>query len=391
MARRDRGPATLVALTTIVAVGLLAACQPPPPPPPPSTVPQLPFPAPAGSPSPTLTVDRNFVTGLNNPWDVGFAADGTMFFTERTGEINVRLTDGTVRELLSAPPSFLPGGEGGMLGLEVDPLFASNRFIYTCFTSSEPGGNGDVRVVRWTVANDLVSVALNANIVTGMPRSTGRHSGCRPRFKPGTDQLFIGTGDAAIGTNPQDLNSLGGKVLRVTRDGNPYPGNPFGTRIFNYGHRNVQGVAFAANGSGMSVEHGTDRDDEVNLIVPGDFGWDPVPGYNETVPMTRSTGAWLPVWSSGFPTIAPSGATFLTGSQWEGWDGALAVAVLKGQHLRIMFPDANGFIGANNLVASIPGGAVPRLRSAVQGPDGNLYITTDVGGGGGAIWQVVPS
>lgn len=234
-----------------------------------------------------------------------------------------------------------------------------------------------------------------------MPYTSGRHSGCRPRFQPGTNppQLYVGTGDSATNGVPQDLNSLGGKVLRVNRDGVAIGGNMSG-RVFSSGHRNVQGLAFQpSTSSGMSVEHGPGIDDEVNLIVTGDFGWHPNSGacgssYCENVPMTAA-GAIAAVWSSGGVTPAPSGASFLSGAQWEGWDGALAVCMLGGntageQELRIVFPNAQGTI--TTTVSSLPfGNTRIRLRSAVQGPDGNLYVATDVGTPNGRIIQVVPS
>jgi glucose/arabinose dehydrogenase len=367
------------AATLVVAVGVLAACQPPLTPPPAN--------------SPVLSVDRTFVTGLSNPWDVGFAADGTMFFTQRSGAISVRLTNGTVREL-DSPDDVVVGGEGGMLGLAVDPQFATNSRIYTCF-SSNAGGANDNRVVRWEVNDTFDGLENRADIVTGQPWSTF-HDGCRPRFGP-DGFLYVTTGDAGVGTAPQSGSSLGGKVLRVDTDGVAAAGNDppagFDTRIFNYGHRNVQGIAFRSSDSlGVSVEHGPTRDDEVNRVVRGNFGWDPVPGYNQTVPMTDTTkfpNAVRAIWSSGSPTNAPSGATFLAGAQWKAWDGALAVAVLKDRQLRLLFVDGNGVLTKQSLADL--GANTPRLRSAVQGPDGNLYLATDVGAGAGAIWKVTPA
>ena len=113
-----------------------------------------------------------------------------------------------------------------------------------------------------------------------MPVSTGRHSGCRPRFGP-DGRLWIGTGDAAMPTVPQSPTSLGGKVLRVNTSGKGVPGNapaPFDPRIYTYGHRNVQGIAFSPGGKAYSIEHGTGRDDEVNRLFAGaNYGWDPRP------------------------------------------------------------------------------------------------------------------
>lgn len=357
-----------VTLGVAIAVAALTACQP----------------AKKGSGgAPNLNVNV-ILGGLNNPWDLAFAPDA-VFFTERTGPISAILTNGQ-RVILGTPGDVKPGGEGGMLGIAVDPNYASNRVIYTCYSST----GLDNRIVAWTVAGDFSGLGGPFPIVTGMPynnSSVGRHSGCRLKIGP-DGFLWVGTGDAAMTGTAQDVNNLGGKVLRIDGNGNPAPGNPFGTRVWSLGHRNVQGLAFRpGNGQAYSVEHGPDRDDEVNIEIAGaNYGWAPGPGYNEGVPMTFAGGQGA-VWSSGVPTIAPSGATFLSGPQWKGWDGALAVAVLKAHHLHIYFLNAQGGISGETTV--LPNS--PRLRSAVLGPDGNLYITTDVGGGGGQIWQVIPS
>ena len=188
-----------------------------------------------------------WLTGLDHPWDVGFLSDGTMFVTERPGRLRVRLPNGAV-SVIAAPPDVVSGGEGGMLGLAVDPQFATNRYVFTCF-SSNAGGAPDNRVVRWTVNPTFDGSTARTDVVTGLSYANGgRHSGCRPRFGP-DGALWIGTGDSAVGTNPQSLTSLGGKVLRVDRNGDRPAGNtglPGGAdpRIFDYGHRNMQGIAF---------------------------------------------------------------------------------------------------------------------------------------------------
>jgi glucose/arabinose dehydrogenase len=331
-------------------------------------------------PGPALHVST-VVGGLDNPWDLAFAPDA-VYFTERTGTINA-LVNGT-RVVLGVPGDVRVAGEGGMLGIAVDPDYATNRTIYTCYSSTAL----DNRIVRWVVAADFSGLVSGTPIVTGMPYNAGangRHSGCRLEIGP-DGYIWAGTGDAATCGTAQDVNSLGGKVLRLDGGGNPAPGNPFGNLVWTFGHRNVQGIAFRADGQAYAVEHGPTRDDEVNVLVGGaNYGWAPGCPYNENVPMTFA-GAQGAVWSSGFPTIAPSGATFLYGNQWGTWNGTLAVAVLKDRHLRVMV--LNGLGGIDGSVSALAGG--PRLRSAVLGPDGNLFITTDVGGGGGEIWRVVP-
>ena len=172
---------------------------------------------------------EDYLTGLERPWDIAWLPNGTVLVTERPGRLNVYV-DGA-----GAAPVVIPiedvvsgGGEGGAMGLEVDPSFDSNGYVYICTTSSAGAGN-DVRVIRLTMSRpNGDSVEGREDIVTGMPHndsSGGRHSGCRPRFGP-DGFLWVGTGDAAIGSTPQDDDSLGGKVLRVTRDGEAAPGNP---------------------------------------------------------------------------------------------------------------------------------------------------------------------
>jgi glucose/arabinose dehydrogenase len=387
--------ALVMALAGLVA---LAACQPvkpPPSPPSPNPPPSPPSlnppppdqPAPPGSPN-LGSPDFAFVTGLSNPWDIAFAPNGSMFFTERHGPVSVKSGAAAPVELFAAPPGSAPSGEGGVMGIAVDPTFATNSFIYVCYTHTS-----DNRVVRFTVGTDPLASATP--IVTGLPKTTNIHNGCRIRFGP-DGMLWITTGDAATGTNPQNLTSRGGKVLRVRPNGQPAPGNPAlggDPRIYTYGHRNPQGIAFhPVTNQPYSVEHGPGINDEVNrLSAGGNGGWDPIPGYNQSVPMTdlgKFPQAMIPAWRSGDSfTLAPSGATFLSGSRWGSWQNALLVVFLKDSKARVMFLDPSGNVSFSTEVL----GYSTRLRSAVQGPDGSLYITTDVGRGGGEIWKVAPS
>lgn len=334
-----------------------------------------------------LQVD-DFLTGFDKPWDIAWLPNGTVLVTERPGRLNVYVNGPEAEAVVIPFTDVVARGEGGLMGLEVDPSFSDNGHLYLCTTSSA-GAETDVRVMKLTMRTpDGGAVLDRDDIITGMPYSTGRHSGCRPRFGP-DGFLWVGTGDAAIGTTPQDDDSLGGKVLRIDRNGNAAPGNPGGYRWYSKGHRNIQGMAFRSDGLGMSTEHGPDVDDEINRLVPGNFGWDPVPGYNESVPMTdleKFPDAVEAVWSSGAPTIALSGATFIEGDAWGDWDRALAVATLKAQHLHVYFMDAEGKVTDEQRVIDDEG----RLRSPRQGPDGLLYITTDEGSGGGKVLRVTP-
>lgn len=330
--------------------------------------------------------------GLDHPWEVAFLPDKSMLITERSGDIS-KIIDGK-KTVIHHPADVYVRGEGGLLGLAVDPDFASNQFIYVCFNSTLPGL--DVRVARWKMDDARTALSDRKDIITGMPSSiTGRHSGCRIAFGP-DGNLWVGTGDAAQGATPQSLRSFGGKILRIDRDGraakdNLGEGDP---RIYSYGHRNTQGLAFFAqlkNGSyGVSVEHGSNVDDEVNPLVKGNFGWSPNLPYIENVPMTdsrRFPQAVKSIWSSGSSTIAPADADFLVGKQWGKWEGRLAMAVLKDKHLRLLEVRDDNTTGEQ---LKLFDGRYGRLRAVTMGSDGQLYVTTDNGSGQDKILRITP-
>ena len=351
---------------------------------------------PVAAAGPALTVTP-LVEGLSIPWDLGFTPDGTMVFTERPGRLKVRLTDGTVRQLSADMSDLFASGETGLMGLVIDPGYSVNRRIYTCQGDTA----GGVQVIGWTIdAGYTAATRVIDPLVAGLSRASGgRHGGCRLRF--GADgYLYIGTGDGATGTNPQNLESLGGKVLRVdSQTGAGAPGNPFSgsanrQRIYTYGHRNVQGLALRPGTNQLwTTEHGPTRDDEVNLLqLGGNYGWDPVPGYDESVPMTDLTkfpDAIPARWSSGAPTVAASGAIFIEGAQWGEWNGALAVAALKGSELLVMRFDQAGALVSVDKPPELDG-TFGRLRTPMMGPDGALYVTT-ANGSNDKILRVVPA
>lgn len=352
-------------------------------------------PAPVASALPPFTIST-VVSGLHHPWDLTWVGS-TMLYTQRAGTVHAKVGSGAPQRVtLTGQPPVYASGEGGLLGIVADPAAASNRRFYTCQVTNT--GTPDVRVLRYRLLS-ASSATLEGTVVAGMPVTTGRHSGCRLRF--GTDgKLYVGTGDAAQGTNAQNRQSLGGKVLRVNWDGSIPNDNPFVAQggnaryVWTYGHRNIQGLALRpGTGQLWSVEHGSYRDDEINLITRGgNYGWDPVPGYNETVPMTDTTkfpNAVRARWSSGDPTIAPSGAAFVNGMRWGSWQGMLAMAVLKDQGIRIMHLSPDGRLVGSEVV---PGSlAYGRVRTVQQGPDGALWFTTSNGGGGDVIGRIAPT
>jgi len=348
-------------------------------------------PTPQASAAPTVQV-TTVVSGLSYPWDLTWVEPDLMLYDLRAGSIWSKRGSAAPQQVtVTGLPSIFAVDESGMLGMVADPASATNRRFYTCQAVRDGSGNAlDIRVLRWRMTSDTSAVSDGAPVVTGLPLVSGRHGGCRLRF--GSDgYLYIGTGDAAVGTNPQNLFSLGGKVLRVGWNGAIPADNPFVARggnaryVYTYGHRNVQGLALRPGTSQLwSVEHGSSRDDEVNVVVRGaNYGWDPVPGYDESTPMTdlgKFPSARPAMWSSGSPTVATSGATFLTDPRWGAWRGALAVALLKDQGVSLMRMDPTP--GASRVVATTAlaqAEGLGRIRTLAQGPDGALWLTTSNG------------
>ncbi|WP_197318674.1 sorbosone dehydrogenase family protein [Saccharomonospora sp. NB11] len=336
--------------------------------------------------------------GLQHPWDVGFLPDGALLVTERPGRL-VLVDDEGTHDIEADLSDVHARGEGGLMGLVVHPDFASSRLFTTCQTHGR-GADADVRLVTWRLSEDARSATHVRDLVTGLPvNDSGRHSGCRPTVAAdGT--LLVGTGDAADDpTVPQDLSSLGGKVLRVDLEtGRPPRDNPFVSSddaderlVYTYGHRNVQGVAVRPGTSQVfTTEHGPTGFDEVNRLWPGrNYGWDPSRGgdntetYDEDVPMTdlqRFPDAVPPLWTSGeTDTEAPSGAAFLSGPQWGPLDGALAVGALRGQKLLLFELDAAGEKVVEVVLPQEFDQRFGRLRGVRSAPDGALYVTTSDG------------
>ena len=348
------------------------------------------------------------VADLSVPWEVAFLPDGIALITERGGRLLAHDGERTWQVSLPIDDLFV-GSESGLMGMAIVPGTQTEHAVLLCHATQRGGAPQDIRVTRWSLDTDAWALSPDGVVTDGLPITSGRHGGCR--LLVDGDTLYIGTGDAADPSTPQDVDSLGGKVLAVTFTGDPIAGAPHtegaDPRILSFGHRNVQGLAVhPGTGALWSVEHGPDVDDEVNIIQPGgNYGWHPGPGYDESVPMTdveTFPDAIEPVWATGAPTHALAGAAFLDGPQWGAWERALVIAELKGSGMSVLFLDghrAPGDDGASGEVKS-PDGSAPhavevreviripaldgtygRLRSVTPAPDGSLWITTSNGTG----------
>lgn len=333
--------------------------------------------------APRLRV-RTVVRHLQHPWDVQQAPGGRLLVSERDRARISVVRHGRRRTLADLSDLVWSYGETGLMSMALDPV---SRTLWACHGQSV-GSDDEVRVTRWKVDRSWRHLSNPKPVVTGLPATSGRHGGCRVLLDRDSDALLVGTGDAAVGTNPRNLDSLGGKTLRVhRRTGEPMADNPYADAatarrlVWTYGHRNVQGLAQRDDGTLWSVEQGSHRDDEVNLLVPGgDYGWNPVPGYDESVPMTDQS---LPGeqqdarWSSGDPTLATSGGAWVSGRQWGRLDGTLAVAALKASRIVFLRFDDQGTLQSVRTPKALQ--QFGRLRSVTSARNGDLLVTTDNG------------
>ncbi len=331
------------------------------------------------------------VSQMSIPWDVQQLPSGQLLITERSTK-KLWIKDGSGRHEVDFPNGNIwASGETGLMGLELNPTFGRNRLFYTCHGRTLSGGRHDIAVVAWRLSQNRQSATRVKTLLGGIKVTSGRHGGCR-LLALRNGSMYVGTGDAAVGTHPQNKRTLNGKVLRLeTKTGNPWPGNPWINAtnknkryLVNYGHRNIQGLARRADGTIWSIEHGSYRDDEVNLVEEkGNYGWDPVPNdggdpsYNEEVEMTdlvKFPNAIEAKWSSGDPTVATSGGVFVRGEQWGEYDGMLAVACLAGsQVMFIRFDEDGNQVGEVRIPSVLEG---DRVRSISRANNGDLLITT---------------
>ena len=397
-----------------------------------------------------LTVNAEVFQQTENPWDMAFLPNNTMFFTEKCKGLSVRLPSGSVNKLLGVGGSagypavksdLFCDGQAGVQGVAIDPDFSQNRYIYL-FSSSKGanrtyGGYNNI-VIRMKVnpsldgifdiveiINDLGYKPLKSNHPFGGP---GAHNGGRLRFGP-DGFLYATIGDNHNGAGPQSPTEMRGKLLRVDRDGNAAPGNNppagFDKRIFAYGFRNPQGIAFRpGSGDVYLSENGPWHSDEVTKVVNGgNGGWDPRDNVNgrgacpdgycgyspnqmgALPPSERAAfmsmtdlkaypSAMKPAWNNNGLSQGMCGSVWLVGKQWKEWEGRLAVGyagigihgTATGNRIDILDIPQDG-LSAKREELQWPTFA-GRFRHLSQGADGALYVADEASGN---IYRVTPA
>jgi glucose/arabinose dehydrogenase len=341
------------------------------------------------------------VEGLERPWGLAFLPDGRWLVTERPGRLRVVGRDG---KLDGQPVAGLPRvdaqGQGGLMDVALHPQYATNGWIYWTYSQRDGEGNNGTEVARGRLAGTPGAYRMDdVQVVFRMQPKTnaGLHFGSRIVFDR-SGMMFVTLGDRGDMKRAQRLDDHAGKILRLTDDGRPAPGNPFAAdpqaraEIYSLGNRNVQGAALhPKTGVLWASEHGPQGGDELNVIKAGvNYGW-PVITYGVNYVTgtrigegTEKPGMAQPVrhWS---PSPALSGMAFYDGDRFPRWRGDILLGALRGQALIRVRVDGEKFVEDEFMLA----GAVPRIRDVRVGPDGNVYLLTDVPNG--AILRVEPA
>ena len=333
---------------------------------------------------------------LNSPWGIVQLPDGRFLITQKEGTMRIATGTGQLSEPITGIPEVNSRGQGGLLGLTLDPAFTQNRMVYWVFSESTSGGNLTA-VAKGKLSADEKKIENATVIYRATPAyRSSLHYGGRILFDK-TGNLMVSTGERSdLATRPQaqHLNSGLGKIVRITTDGKPAQGNPVfpgnndaRPEIYSYGHRNVQGLAFhPTTGDLWENEFGPRGGDEVNRIEPGkNYGWPLITyGIEYSGPKisggaTQKDGLEQPVYYWD-PVVSPSGMTFYSGNAIPEWKDNLFIACLSGLHINRLVIKNNKVVGEERLLRS----ENQRFRDVTYGKDGALYAVTD----GGRLYRI---
>ncbi|MDR0781331.1 MAG: PQQ-dependent sugar dehydrogenase [Pseudomonadales bacterium] len=381
------------------------------------------------APEAALPFTLTQVASFNLPWRIAFLPDGRMLVTEKPGGLWL-VTQQGAKVPVAKVPAVLNQGQGGLLGVFISPHYADDHYVY--LTYSEPGeisGTSSLALARarLTLTDNAASLDDLAVLWQQMPKGKGGQFGAQIAFSPDGQYLFLSVGDRQRFTPAQDPNQALGKILRLTLDGKPAPGNPMAGQVgaasvplidpprdteaaktapivstytfpgpnlapaetWSTGHRTPYGLAFAPDGRLWELEHGPDDGDELNLIEPGNnYGWPlvaysrnyngvPIPSHDTRADLAKPVIYWAPV-------IAPGNLTFYNGAMFPAWNGSALIGGLGTQSLsRITFDDKGGATAAERWSIG------KRIRDVEVAPDGALWLIEDANPGG--LFRVTPA
>ena len=323
------------------------------------------------------------IADFDAPWAMAFLPDGRMLVTEKAGQLLLVSADGRARQIVTGTLPVDSAGQGGLMDVVLAPGFATNGLVYFSFSESGAGGKGVVlargKLVETSGAAALENVEVLHRATPYVPGS-GHYSG-RIAFSPDGQYLFYANGERQKFDPAQDPKSSLGKVLRLTLDGKPAPGNPlaakgFDAAIWSYGHRNILGLAFDATGNLWEQEMGPKGGDELNLIEPAkNYGYPKVSNgshYNGRDIPDHAPGdgfeAPKQFWT---PVISPGGLIIYSGNLFPAWKGDAFIGGLSSQALvRVDIEGTNAKKGDQFDMGA-------RIREVEQGPDGAIYVLED--------------